>query len=201
MGFGLALLGLPSRAIAATTDPASALVTADDAPGDGIYGRFRGDFSLALGASAELDITRQAARPAIFTTLRFYQAVGLTLTGSQSVTSSDPLERRITASVIVEPLFLLRWSKYQHTGRALLDLTIDSLQIHAGVALLEPRGGNFASPTVANLGAGFGVPLQAKANGLWLRSRLDVELGAASPAVLCLVGLEWQFFFESGLVR
>jgi hypothetical protein len=175
----------------------SRVLAPDDAPGDGIYGRFDGDFSFTVAAGGEIDITRQSARPALFTTLRFYQTVGLSLSASQAVTGSDPLERRVTLSFIVEPLFLVRWPKYQHTGHPFWDLTLDSLQLHVGAAFLEPRAGNFASPTVANMGAGLGFPLLAKADGLWLRTRLDVELGAAAPAVLGLLGLEWQFFVES----
>jgi hypothetical protein len=173
----------------------------DSAPGDGVYGRLDGDLGLAIGALAEADFTRRVVRPGAVGTLRFYQTVGVYIGLSQSVEATDPLERRLVAGFVLEPLFILRWPEYRHSGRAFWDLTLDSIGLHGGVAIHEPRGGNFGSAVLANVGVGLGVPLTNRAEGLWLRTRLDVELGNPAPAFIGWVGLEWQFMFESQWMR
>jgi hypothetical protein len=197
----LFLVTEPARAASERSSSDLFVPPPDNARGDGAYHRFDGDFALGVAAHAELDISRSDVRPALLATLRFYQTLGIAAGLSQSLHATDPLERRLFVGATLEPLFLLRWPKYNHTGNAFWDLTVDSLGIHAGAAFHESRGGNFGSSAVANLGFGAGVPLTGSAKGLWARARMDVELGATSPAVLCLIGLEWQFFFESPWVR
>lgn len=173
--------------------------SADNAPGDGIYGRLSGDFSGSLGASLESDISARSFRPGLDASVRYFQAVGLLLHYSQAVTTSDPLERRLTTSVVVEPFFLFRWPRYAHSGRAFFDLFVDSIGLHLGAAFLEPRGADFA--TRFNTGLGLGLPLTPRAPGPWLRVRYDLELGAPDPSHLILTQLEWQFFWESPWVK
>lgn len=183
------------------TGKAPVMPSEDMAQGDGIYGRMNGDFSGSLGASLESDLTAQSFRPALDAGLRYYQTVGVLLHYSQAVTTTDPLERRLAVDLALEPLFLFRWPRYAHSGRAFFDLFIDSIGLHVGAAFLEPRGGAFASAVRFNTGLGFGLPLTRRAPGPWLRARYDLELGGAQPSHLLLAQLEWQFFWESPWVK
>jgi hypothetical protein len=167
----------------------------DEARGDAVYQRLDGDLALGLSPLVEFDPSRGHARPAFLATLRFYQTLGVVAGLSQAVDGEDPLERRILVGVTIEPLFLLRWTKYGHSGQAFWDLTLDSFGVHLGAAFDQPRFEGVRP--LANLGGGFGLPLMGSAKGLWVRTRIDVELGESAPAVLCLAGLEWQFLFES----
>lgn len=169
-----------------------------DGRGDGVYGRFDGEFSLSGGVGVEADLRNEVLRPLAQATLRFYQAIGVTTGFSQSVESTDPLERSLRAGIVVEPLFLLRWPNDDETGKALLDLTLDSVGLNAAVVFIEPKSGAFADVVAFDLGLGAGVPLQGKAPGLWLRTRGDVRLSDADPTFLLQLALEWQGFFESG---
>lgn len=170
---------------------------ADDAPGDGIYGRLDGDFSLSVGLGAEIDATRSAGRPSVGAALRYYQAIGVLLHYAQGVHEGDPLERRLVAGFLLEPLFLLRWPEFSHSGRAFPDLFFDSFGLHVGTALIEPRGGDFAQEVRLNVGAGLGIPLTCRAPGPFIRARYDLELLGAEPVHNVLLNLEWQFFWES----
>lgn len=173
----------------------------DEATGDGIYGRLSGDFSGAMGLSLESDLTATSFRPALDASVRYYQTVGILLHYSQAVTSSDPLERRLTTDLTLEPLFLYRWPRYAHSGRAFLDLFVDSIGLHVGAAFLEPRGAGFGSDVRFNAGLGLGLPLTSRAPGPWIRVRYDLELGGPEPSHLILTQLEWQFFWESSNLR
>lgn len=170
---------------------------ADAARGDGVYGRLDGDFSLSLGLGVEADATRSRARPSAGATLRYYQAIGILLHYSQGVPDGDPLERRLVAGFLLEPLFLLRWPEFRHSGRAFPDLFLDSFGLHVGTALLEPRGADFAKEVRLTVGAGFGIPLTGRAPGPFIRARYDLELLGVEPVHNFLINLEWQLFWES----
>ena len=165
--------------------------------GDGVYGCFDGEFSLSGGVGVEADLRSDVLRPLVQATLRFYQAIGITTGFSQSVESTDPLERSLRAGIVIEPLFLLRWPNDDETGRALFDLTLDSIGLNAAVVFVEPKSGAFADVVAFDLGLGAGVPLQGTAPGLWLRTRGDVRLSDADPTFLLQLALEWQGFFAS----
>lgn len=168
--------------------------------GDGVYGRFLGDMAWSLGLGGELDFSSTSLRPQVRGALRFYQAVGVYAHFTQAVQTDDPWERGVSAGLLIEPLFLLRWPDNKQTGRALLDLTIDSLSLSVGATVIEPRSGNFADKAVFDLGLGFGVPLLGRANGLWLRPRGVLRLLDDTPQFVLQLGLEWQGFFESALL-
>ncbi len=171
--------------------------------GDGVYGRFDGDFAFSIGAGVELDFAGSgvAPRPLILGSARFYQTAGIYAGLSQAVLDSDRLERVFSTGVLLEPLFLLRWSKNQQTGVAVADLAIDSLSIALGAYFSEPRGARLADASGLELGLGFGLPLLGKAPGPWLRTRGQMRLGQSEPAALLHFVLEWQGFLESDLVR
>lgn len=173
---------------------------ADEARGDGIYGRFAGDVSWSLGVGAEYDGRSASLRPDATFTLRFYQAVGLAATFSQTAHTTDPIERRLGVALVLEPLFLIRWPNFQHTGKSVLDLTIDSLGLWLGASFFEPKTGNFADQTALSLGLGAGVPLLGRAEGPWIRGRVEVSLGLGEPIPLGLLTLEWQGFWNSPLI-
>jgi hypothetical protein len=163
--------------------------------GDGVYGRFDGPVALSLGAGLEAVPTPGVVRPTALVGARFYQSVGLALSLAQSVTSTDPLERSLAASFLVEPVFLLRWSGDHEWGRAFWDLALDSISLSAGAFCAQPRAGNFCDGTGFRLGLGAGVPLLAKAGGPWLRlgGRLDTGLGTDLVGAFW-ANLEWQWF-------
>lgn len=171
--------------------------------GDGVYGRFDGDFAFSLGAGIELDFAGPgvAPRPLILGSARFYQTVGAYVALSQAVLDSDGLERVFSTGVLLEPLFLLRWSEAKQSGVAIADLALDSLSLSLGAYFGEPRGARLAEASGFELGLGFGIPLMGNAPGPWLRTRGQLRFGQSEPAALLHVLLEWQGFWESGFVR
>lgn len=172
----------------------------DQATVDGVYGRFDGDLSLAVGLGGELGFDPASPRLLGTLALRYYSLVGLYAGYRESLRDVDPQARGLSVGLLLEPLFLLRWTRTATTGSPFWDLTIDSLGLSFGAHLDQPEGGSFASSRGFELGLGAGVPLLARAGGPWLRAQGQlrwVEDGAVDP-VLWLT-LEWRTFFESGL--
>lgn len=172
----------------------------DQATVDGVYGRFDGDLSLAVGLGGELGFDPASPRLLGTLALRYYSLVGLYAGYRESLRDVDPQARGLSVGLLLEPLFLLRWTRAATTGSPFWDLTIDSLGLSFGAHLDQPEGGSFASSRGFELGLGAGVPLLARAGGPWLRAQGQlrwVEDGAVDP-VLWLT-LEWRTFFESGL--
>lgn len=166
--------------------------------GDGVYGRFDGPFALALGASLEAAPTSGALRPGAAGALRFYQTAGIGVGYSQAVMTEDPLERSLGVSFLLEPLFLVRWSRDGQWGRAFWDLLVDSLSLSGGVLLAEPRGGTFGDAAAFRGGLGLGLPLLARASGPWLRLGGQLDVGLEPDVVGTLqVRLEWQWVLRT----
>lgn len=168
---------------------------------DGVYGRFDGDLSLSLGAGAELGLDPLEPRLLGTAALRYYSLVGLYATYREGF-ADDSLARGLSAGLLLEPMFLLRWSEGRTLHSAFWDLTLDSVSLSVGAHLGQPRGLDFAEQRGLELGLGGGIPLLAWAEGAWLRARGLVrwnEAGGSEPIVW--VTVEWQTFFESGLVR
>lgn len=186
-----------------TTTTAAARGAPGEVP-DGVYGRFDGDVSLSVGAGAELALDPGPPRWLGSLALRYYSLVGVYITYRESFDEADPIRRGLSAGLLVEPLFLLRWTRAEGGASAFWDLVIDSLGVSAGAALLQPRGEDFFDPRGrgVELGLGLGVPLFAWAEGAWLRSRGLVRWrdDGSADTVLWLT-LEWQTFFESPLPR
>lgn len=181
--------------------------TARAAPGelpDGVYGRFDGDVALSVGAGTEIALDPSHPRWLGSLALRYYSLVGVYATYRESFDDDDLFRRGLSAGLLVEPLFLLRWTRAESGASAFWDLVIDSLGVSAGAALLQPRGEDFFDPRGrgVELGLGLGVPLLGWAEGAWLRTRGLVRWsddGSADTAVW--LTLEWQSFFESPLPR
>jgi len=180
---------------AAKTRPAMPDALDRGGRGDAVYGRFDGPLALSLGAGLEVAGASGVARPAALASLRFYQTVGLAVGFAQAVAESDPLERSLATCVVVEPLFLLRWSADREWGRAFWDLTLDSLSLSLGAVIAEPRAGSFGDAAGFRLGLGAGLPLLGRANGPWLRlgGRMDTGLGESVEGSFH-ASLEWQLF-------
>ena len=165
--------------------------------GDGVYGRFDGAFALAIAGGIEAAPASGAVRPSALVTTRFYQTAGLALGYSQAVMQADPLERSASASLLLEPLFLVRWSGDQEWGHAFWDLLLDSISLSAGVLLAESRGGTFGDAAAFRAGLGAGVPLLARASGPWLRFGGQIDAGLEPNVVGTLsVRLEWQWILR-----
>lgn len=166
--------------------------------GDGVYGRLDGPFALALGASLEAAPASGALRPGAVGTLRFFQTAGLGLGYSQAVMTEDPLERSLGVSLLLEPLFLLRWSRDGQWGHAFWDLLVDSVSLSGGLLLAEPRDGTLGDAAAFRGGLGLGVPLLARASGPWLRVGGLLDVGLEPEVVGTLqVRLEWQWVLRA----
>lgn len=179
----------------------------NNSSGDGVYGRFSGDLSLRAGLGVEADLGTDTLRPALFGQLSFYQSIGLYTSFRESVEGSDPVARVLSFGGVISPLFLLRWSRDLQSGHAFADLTLDSLGIAAGAQLSQPQGGSLLDAPGLELGLVFGVPLMARANGLWLRGRAQVLTGRTAvtgqdPAAASFFAyLAWEGFFFAGLIE
>jgi len=133
---------------------------------DGVYGRFDGDLWLSLGAGAELS---HGVRPALQAHALYYYSVGLSFGYANAFDGDAFITSNAWGNIELRPLFLVRWALDLQTQKALLDLTIDSLSLGVGYFVAERGAGG--SQGGVELAAGFGVPLFAKASGLWLEAR------------------------------
>lgn len=200
--------GLPSL----STTPAIALQRVEDpaatpGTGDGVYGRFDGDFSFRVGLGAEWDMQARAARPLARLDLLGYQTLGTYLIYRQGVMIDDEALNVVSWGVSLSPLFLFRWSRALESGRAYGDLVLDSLTLSAGLAAATPRGGAFAEALGFESALEAGVPFLPRADGPWLRCRLNIASGRSGlgfthdwgGSVMLL--LDWQAFFYVGLLK
>ncbi len=165
-------------------------------PGDGVYGRFEGDLSLSLGAGASWDHMSGEARPGLLLASRIYQTLGLYASFWQSVGQSPQIVRLTEVGLLIEPLFLLRWSADREWGHAFWDLAFDSLSLSLGAAITEPSRGNWGDESGFSAGLGWGLPLFGQADGPWRRFRGGVQTGSFEPRATALIYLEWQWFFQ-----
>jgi hypothetical protein len=168
--------------------------------GDGVYGRFNGDVSLELGAGVEAAFDPGVVRPLLVGSFSIYQSVGLYSSFRQAVMDPDAVLRLASAGVHLSPLFLLRWSKAKETGHSFFDLTLDSLTLNAGLHVDQLRGEAFGDPLGAEVGLGLGIPLFARANGLWLRTRGQLLTGANEVAPSAWLYLSYQGFLHLGIL-
>jgi hypothetical protein len=94
----------------------------------------------------------------------------LTLSYADSLGAALPVRRVGFVGAELRPLFLPRWALDMELGSPLLDLTLDSLSLGAGLFIarrVEPA----ETRTGLELSLGLGVPLFARAEGLWLEAR------------------------------
>lgn len=205
----LLTLDAPDARAGAPEDPFGPVTTADvrsvnpegdRASGDGVYGRFDGDFDLGLGAGLAAGLGSGDLGVGLRATAHWYSSLGVFVGYSESVGKSR-IERRGGAGIELEPLFLLRWSQALERGPALLDLTLDSLSLGAGYYLLEPVGRGFGSRRGVELSLGFGLPLLGEAGGPWLEARGGYFLPKSEHELTGLLFLSWHFHVNTPLVR
>lgn len=190
----------PARETSGAQDELTGRDAFDDATVGGVYGRFDGDLSLSVGAGGELGFSPASPRLLGTVALRYYSLIGVYAGYREGLRQEDPFARGLSAGVLLEPLFLLRWSKASTTGSAFWDLTLDSLGLAFGAHADQPAGGDFAASRGFELGVGGGVPLLAWAEGAWIRTQGQLRWfddGTVRPVVW--LTLEWRTFFESGL--
>lgn len=161
---------------------------------DGVYGRFDGDLFLSLGAGAELGAGTRAG--GVVRAL-WYQTVGLNLGFAQAVSDAE-LERVVFAAAELRPLFLPRWSLDLEGASPLLDLTLDSLSLGAGLCFGSEDD---SSRAAFELSLGLGVPLFLRARGLWLEARAALRPALAADRGQVLVLLSWYTPVVTALVR
>lgn len=134
---------------------------------DGVYGRFDGDLTLSVGLGVEL---HDGPRGALLGRALYYHTAGLSLSYADGLGGDVTPKRVATASIELRPLFLPRWSLDLECGCPLIDLTLDSLALGGGVFIAR-RENPRDTKTGAELSVGLGIPLFAKAEGLWLEGR------------------------------
>jgi hypothetical protein len=174
--------------------------------GDGVYGRFNGDFSYRLSLGAEFDLGTDTVRLLTLAELVTYQTLGLYGSFGEALSPNDPETRHVSFGLSLTPLFLWRWSRARETGYSVWDLTLDSFGLAGGLRLTQPQGGSFANDLGLELGAVLGAPLLARANGPWLRVRANLLTGRGSLqdngslGAALWVYLTWEGFFEVGIL-
>lgn len=134
---------------------------------DGVYGRFDGDLTLTIGLGAEF---QEGAHGAALARALYYHSAGLALGYADSLGRDLPVRRVGYLGAELRPLFLPRWAFDLEFGCPLLDLSLDSLALGAGVFVAR-RSEPSETRAGLELSLGLGVPLFAKAEGLWLEAR------------------------------
>jgi len=170
---------------------------------EGVYGRFAGDLDLGLGLGADIG---PSVLGAARMSLHYFSMAGLYFAYADSLSEPAPSEstdrRRLSFGVDVRPAFVPRWAKDMEYGPGLVDLWIDSISLGLGAFWAEPSGADFGDRRGFELSLGFGVPLFARASGLWLEARGLLrwpEGDTAEPAALAL--LSYHLLFESPITR
>ena len=166
---------------------------AEGGDGNGVYGRFDGNFSASLGLGARYLTAGDEMFPSAKLSIRYYQALGMYVSFSQAVSQTPAISRLVELGVTLEPLFLLRFNSDAEWGRAFWDLTLDSLSLSLGAHLSEPTGATFGSQSGFCFGLGAGVPLLARAPGPWARLRGTVQTGSPDLTGTVELLLEWQW--------
>ena len=165
-----------------------------------MYGRFDGDLDLGVGVGAELGSAGGVA-PAARATAHYYSIAGAYVEGR--VRAGDASARSLFGlGVDIRPLFVPRWAKGFETGPTLLDLTLDSLSLSLGAFWAERSTALTGDARGFEVGLGFGVPLFARAPGLWLETRGVLRYPDASAREEALVvALAWHGFVLTPFAR
>jgi len=143
---------------------ALALPQAARADGDGLYGRFDGDFRLSVAAGGGARIgARTVGIGLVELRARYLDSAGVFVTGD-----SDDGAWRVTAGVELRPLFPARFLLGLESGARFFDLLVDSFTLELGIAATRLSTDPLAGVV---LGVGFDVPLVAEP------FRLAVHLG------------------------
>jgi hypothetical protein len=159
---------------------------------DGVYGRFESDLDAGVAAGAAL----VSADPsfALRGTLHYFSTAGVYL--GAELPSKGPTPTTLAFGVDLRPAFLPRFSENLEQGPAWLDLAIDSISLSLGPYFEWSDAGNGRG---LDASLGVGLPLFARASGLWLEARgvgrFPDEARDARFGALVLVG--WHVGFSS----
>ncbi len=177
----------------------AATTLAQESPADGVYGRFRGDLSLAASAGVELGSLPVSAQGELHAMYLSTAAIFLDLGG--------PTYEKSTLEVLgieVRPLFLPRWGYALERGPAWLDLVLDSLAFRVGA-----RWEGAHTPAL-ELGLHAELPLLGRQQGPFLAlgglrilSQQGLAGAGSTPGVdgwSFTVALGWRLSFETHLV-
>ncbi len=137
---------------------------AQQADGDGLYGRFDSDAVLSLGAGAGVSLGLEPVYAAELRA-RYLDSAGLVLAPEWNPAG----DAAMALLAEIRPLFLARFATNRFTGMRWLDLTIDSVGFELGTWLGPLKSGLGAALA---LGGGIEFPLglaNSSARGLWLR--------------------------------
>lgn len=139
---------------------------------DGVYGRMDGLLALAGDLGVELDDGEP--RGALRLSAHYLWIAGVYGRYSDAFGGEERRPARVASfGVDLRPLFLPRFSQDWERGPAILDLALDSISLSAGAYFAKPVARGFGDERGFELGAGFGVPLFAHAQGPWLDLRAE----------------------------
>jgi hypothetical protein len=137
--------------------------------GDGVYGRLDGDLELGLGLGGEFDSSGPLAAGRL--SASYFWTAGVYVGYANALGSKPRHQRTVSVGVDFRPLFIPRWSQSWEQGPALVDLTLDSLSFGLGAYWAWPGEEVARKERGLEVSLGGGVPLFARARGLWLELR------------------------------
>lgn len=141
---------------------------ASTAPVDTSYGRVDGDLTAVVGAGAVLAPRGLRAEGEL--RLRYLESAGVFASYEDGPLVGSPAEpgRVLATGIELRPLFFFRWLQGHETGRAHLDLTLDSIGLELGAFFSQPQGRGFGAQSGLQAGLGLEVPLFADPTGPWI---------------------------------
>lgn len=141
----------------------ASLCRAQQATGDGLYGRLNGDLTLSAGLGAAVAIDH-GPKCAIDLRARYLDSIGILVSPEWAPRETGGA---VAVALDVRPLFLVRFLGNSSLGRAWVDLMLDSLGLEIG-SWLGPFNRHFGAAFL--LGAGVDAPLSAHGDsGFWFR--------------------------------
>jgi hypothetical protein len=150
------------------------LCLAEEGTGDGVYRRLEGDLTLSGGISGGLALGNDQTL-AVDLRARYLDSIGVAVIPEWSVKKS---ESAVALALEVRPLFLARFLSNAYSGRAWVDLIVDSIGVEIG-SWLGPCNRHFGAALL--LGGGIEFPLSRRADsGLGLRLASRYLRAAAS---------------------
>jgi hypothetical protein len=204
--------------VAAFSSLALAATTAHAEPGDGAYGRLKGDVTLVVGAGGGLVAKSDRKLVTGDVRLRYLDAVGAAFIYEEAnalerTTNADygAVHRNFITALEIRPLFPIRFLKNMESDQRFFELMLDSIGLELGTVWTMREGNATRRPGLL-LGLGFEVPLIAAATGPWLRfstsvrwsaERLDGVSPADDPggrAVVFSLGVAWHQVFGAHAV-
>jgi hypothetical protein len=147
---------------------------AEPETGDGLYRRFAGDLTLSSGACAALTVTGDP-KIALDLRARYLDSIGVLAAPEWALADQSAA---VAVAIEIRPLFLARFLTNAYSGRAWVDLVVDSIGAELGT-WLGPSDGHFGAAWL--VGGGVEAPLNSRGDrGFWLRLALRYLRASAS---------------------